>query len=144
MPFALNLQQFLLSVAIRQRRINCEAETKFLQRDRRVADFWHLRALKFGALMLILPHLGLAEQELADGFVRESKQNSAAAAGPALQSLTLEQAVKRVTRQSGGKILSARRIQTRKGPMFRIKVLTRTGRVRVVQIAEFEPPSVSK
>ncbi len=54
---------------------------------------------------------------------------------------TLEQAVKRVTRESGGKILSARRIQTRQGPVFRIKVLTRAGRVRVVQIAEFEVPT---
>ena len=99
-------------------------------RDRSVADFWHLRGLVIGVLILLLPHFGFAEQK-----------NSAAPAAPALQSLTLEQAVKRVTRQSGGKILSARRIQTRKGPMFRIKVLTRTGRVRVVQIAEFEPPS---
>ncbi len=81
--------------------------------------------------MLILPQFGFAEEE-----------NPAIPAAPALQSLTLEQAVKRVTRQSGGKILSARRIQTRKGPMFRIKVLTRTGRVRVVQIAEFEPPTI--
>lgn len=99
-------------------------------RDRSVADFWHLRRLVMGVLILFLPHFGFAEQE-----------NSAAPAAPALQSLTLEQAVKRVTRQSGGKILSARRIQTRKGPMFRIKVFTRTGRVRVVEIPEFEPPT---
>ncbi len=112
MPFASNFQQCFFKVP-------------------GVADFWHLRAIVIGVLMLILPHLGFAEQE-----------KSAAPAAPALQSLTLEQAVKRVTRQSGGKILSARRIQTRKGPMFRIKVLTRTGRVRVVQIAEFEPPAV--
>ena len=116
MPIALNLQQHFLKV-------------------RAATDFWHLRTLVFGVLMLTLPHFGFAEQE-------QAKQNSSAPASPALQSLTLEQAVKRVTRQSGGKILSARRIQTRKGPMFRIKVLTRTGRVRVVQIAEFEPPSV--
>ncbi len=118
MPIALNLQQYFLKV-------------------RAATDFWHLRTVFFGVLMLTLPHFGFAEQE-------QAKQNSSAPASPALQSLTLEQAVKRVTRQSGGKILSARRIQTRKGPMFRIKVLTRTGRVRVVQIAEFEPPSVSK
>ena len=136
MPIALNLQQFLFASANRP-------TDKFFEEPHRT-DFWHLRAIVIGALMLILPHFGLAEQEKADGFVSESKQNSAASAAPALQSLTLEQAVKRVTRQSGGKILSARRIQTRKGPMFRIKVLTRTGRVRVVQIAEFEPPSVSK
>ena len=108
-------------------------------KDRAVTDFWHLRALALGVLILILSHLEPAEQEQAKSFVCQSKQNSATPAAPALQSLTLEQAVKRVTRQSGGKILSARRIQTRKGPMFRIKVLTRTGRVRVVQIAEFEP-----
>ena len=116
----------------------------FFFKVRGVTDFWHLRALAFGVLILILPYLGFAEQEVATGFVCQDKQNSAAPAAPALQSLTLEQAVKRVTKQSGGKILSARRIQTRNGPMFRIKVLTRTGRVRVVQIAEFEPPSVSK
>lgn len=101
-------------------------------KDRGAIDFWHLRALFVGFFILLVPQLGFAEEE-----------NTALPAAPALQSLTLEQAVKRVTRQSGGKILSARRIQTRKGPMFRIKVLTRTGRVRVVQIAEFEPPTSS-
>ena len=122
MPFASNLQQFFF-------------------KDHSVTDFWHLRALIIGVLILTPTYLGYAEQQLAKGFVCQDKQNSAAPVTPALQSLTLEQAVKRVTRQSGGKILSARRIQTRKGPMFRIKVLTRTGRVRVVQIAEFEPPT---
>ncbi len=117
MTIALNLQRELF-------------KPSFFLKEHGVADFWHLRALLIGVLILILPNLGFAEQE-----------NSAAPVAPPLQSLTLEQAVKRVTRQSGGKILSARRIQTRKGPMFRIKVLTRTGRVRVVQIAEFEPPS---
>jgi hypothetical protein len=71
-------------------------------------------------------------------------QNPASApadATPTSQTLTLKQAVARVLRESGGKILSARRIQTRHGPMFRIKVLTRTGRVRVVQIAESEAPT---
>ncbi len=101
-------------------------------KGRDVADFWHLRAIFIGVLILLLPQFGFAEEEIP-----------AIPAAPALQSLTLEQAVKRVRRQSGGKILSARRIQTRKGPMFRIKVLTRTGRVRVVQIAEFEPPTSS-
>ena len=109
---------------------------------RGATDFWHLRAPAIAVLMLVIPNLAFADHKLAHSFVCQSKQIPAATATPALQSLTLEQAVKRVTRQSGGKILSARRIQTRKGPEFRIKVLTRTGRVRVVQIAEFEPPSV--
>ena len=133
MPFASNLQQLSAVSPIGR---------DLFFKDRGATDFWHLRTLAIGALILIFPHLGRAEQEVANRFVCQSEQNSAAPVTPALQSLTLEQAVKRVTRQSGGKILSARRIQTRKGPMFRIKVLTRTGRVRVVQIAEFEPPSV--
>jgi hypothetical protein len=70
--------------------------------------------------------------------------NNPIESAPASQTLTLKQAVARVLRESGGKILSARRIQTRHGPMFRIKVLTRTGRVRVVQIAESEPSRTLK
>ena len=123
MSFVLNLQQLFFKV-------------------RDAIDFWHLRATAIAVLILCLPNLAFADQGLGYGFVCQDEQISAAPVKPALQSLTLEQAVKRVTRQSGGKILSARRIQTRKGPMFRIKVLTRTGLVRVVEIAEFEPPSV--
>jgi hypothetical protein len=79
------------------------------------------------AMLWMLGQFGLANSD-----------NTAAPAATTAQVITLEQAVKRVTRESGGKILSARRIQTRQGPVFRIKVLTRTGRVRVVQIAESE------
>jgi hypothetical protein len=50
--------------------------------------------------------------------------------------LTLKQAVAQVRRESGGKILSARTIKTTRGDAYRIKVLTREGRVRVVQISE--------
>lgn len=125
MPIALDHQQWFCLVKT--------FNPMHFYKTRPVSDFWHLRALAIGVLILILPYFAFAEQE-----------KSANPATPALQSLTLERAVKRVMRQSGGKILSARRIQTRNGPMFRIKVLTRTGRVRVVQIAEFEPPAVPK
>ena len=56
------------------------------------------------------------------------------------QTLTLAQAIKHVRHATPGKILSARRIQTSQGPAYRIKVLTRTGLVRVVQVAESVAP----
>jgi hypothetical protein len=54
--------------------------------------------------------------------------------------LTLKQAVAKVQRESGGKILSARTMKTAQGDAYRIKVLTPQGRVRVVQI----PKNVTK
>lgn len=46
----------------------------------------------------------------------------------------LSEAVTRAQRENDGKVLSVRRMETPTGLSFRIKLLTRTGRVRVVQI----------
>ena len=47
---------------------------------------------------------------------------------------SLRHAVAQVQKETDGKILSARTILTPHGPMFRIKVLTRSGRVRIIQV----------
>jgi hypothetical protein len=60
----------------------------------------------------------------------------ACSATPALaqRALNLQEAVERVQQETGGKILSAETVRIGRQKMFRIKVLTPDGRVRVVQI----------
>ena len=66
--------------------------------------------------------------------------SSAAAAGrarvllAATATLTLDQATARVRRESGGRILSAGRVQRKGRPMYRFKVLTPQGRVRTLWV----------
>lgn len=55
-------------------------------------------------------------------------------AGGALAAESLRHAVAQVQKETDGKILSARTILTPHGQMFRIKVLTRSGRVRIIQV----------
>lgn len=52
----------------------------------------------------------------------------------AQRALNLQEAVERVQQETGGKILSAETVRIGRQKMFRIKVLTPDGRVRVVQI----------
>ncbi len=51
--------------------------------------------------------------------------------GISVGGISLEQAVKRVRRDSGGRILSAQTVRQKGRRVHRIKVLTREGRVRV-------------
>lgn len=59
-----------------------------------------------------------------------------AGAGPALAqgADSLQDAVERVQRETSGKILSAETVRIGRQKMYRIKVLTPDGRVRVVQV----------
>ncbi|QBB69474.1 hypothetical protein ELE36_03270 [Pseudolysobacter antarcticus] len=56
------------------------------------------------------------------------------AAGSAHAEVTLQQAIEKVQRDTGGKVLSAEPIQVGKKKIYRIKVLTRDGQVRVIQV----------
>jgi len=57
--------------------------------------------------------------------------DQAAPAGPA--EISLEQAVARVQKDTDGRILAAEEVHIGKKKLYRVKVLTRDGRVRVVQ-----------
>ena len=57
-----------------------------------------------------------------------------AAPAAAQRAVNLQEAVERVQQETGGKILSAETVRIGRQKMFRIKVLTPDGRVRVVQI----------
>ena len=52
----------------------------------------------------------------------------------AQRALNLQEAVERVQAQTGGRILSAETVRIGRTKVYRIKVLTREGRVRVVQV----------
>ncbi len=54
-------------------------------------------------------------------------------AGP-VGALTLQEAVAQVERETGGKILSAETIRVGRNMIYRIKVLTPDGRIRVFQL----------
>lgn len=54
-------------------------------------------------------------------------------AGP-VSALTLQEAVAQVERETGGKILSAETIRVGPNVIYRIKVLTPDGRIRVFQL----------
>ena len=59
-----------------------------------------------------------------------------AAPAPAFaqRAVTLRDAVEQVERSTGGKVIAASRVRVGKSKMFRIKVLTADGRVRVIQV----------
>ncbi|HET6632516.1 MAG TPA: hypothetical protein VFG73_07405 [Rhodanobacteraceae bacterium] len=48
--------------------------------------------------------------------------------------LTLQQAVDQVQADSGGRVLAADTVRSRRGGKYRIKILTADGRVRVVEV----------
>jgi uncharacterized membrane protein YkoI len=48
--------------------------------------------------------------------------------------LTLDQAVRKVQRETGGRILAADAVLSAGGPVYRIKVLLPSGRVKVIQV----------
>lgn len=56
----------------------------------------------------------------------------------------LHDAVEQVRRESGGEILSAQSVQTREATVYRIKVLTRDGRVEVHQVVANDAPSFDR
>jgi hypothetical protein len=67
----------------------------------------------------------------------KSQATESTAASATLQpARSMTEAATQVQNQSGGKILSIRRIQSRKGPHFRVKLLTVGGSVRVVNVPE--------
>jgi uncharacterized membrane protein YkoI len=60
----------------------------------------------------------------------------ALAAAPVMgqRAISLQDAVDRVQRETGGKILSAETVRQGRASVYRIKVLTREGRVQVVTV----------
>jgi hypothetical protein len=86
------------------------------------------------ALAETSPPQGIGGFEAPDGArKRERRAPENAAQAP---EMTVKEAILQLKREPGDKILWARRLQTRRGVAFRIKVLTRAGGVRVVQIAQ--------
>jgi len=64
------------------------------------------------------------------------------AAGPAAAARSLQEAIARVERDTHGKVLSAETKHNGRSTVYRIKVLTREGQVRVVEVpADDERPS---
>jgi uncharacterized membrane protein YkoI len=59
---------------------------------------------------------------------------AASAPAAAQRAISLQDAVDRVQRETGGKILSAETVQQGRASVYRIKVLTREGRVQVVTV----------
>jgi hypothetical protein len=57
-----------------------------------------------------------------------------AAPAAAQRAISLQDAVDRVQRETGGKILSAETVRQGRASVYRIKVLTREGRVQVVTV----------
>jgi|SRR5690348_283317 len=70
----------------------------------------------------------------APAFARKPPPHSAPAAPSPPHPSTLEQAVKQVQRQTHGHILAADTVPRGKANVYRIKVLTPQGQVRVVQM----------
>jgi hypothetical protein len=64
------------------------------------------------------------------------------AAGPAFAVVTLQDAIAKVERETHGKVLSAETKRNGRSTVYRIKVLTRDGQVRVIEVpAEDDRPS---
>ncbi len=59
---------------------------------------------------------------------------AAVAPAGAQRAISLQDAVDRVQRETGGKILSAESVSQGRADVYRIKVLTREGRVQVVTV----------
>ena len=57
-----------------------------------------------------------------------------ALATPAWAQMGRDQAVAAAQRQTGGRVLAVERVESSSGPMWRVKVVTPKGEVRVVQI----------
>jgi flagellar basal body L-ring protein FlgH len=60
------------------------------------------------------------------------------------QQMSLENAVQHVQQQTNGRILAADSIQNGRNKLYRIKVLTPDGHVRVMQLHSNDTPSSSK
>ncbi len=57
---------------------------------------------------------------------------------------SLQEAIDRVQRENGGKILSAETVNMGRGKVYRVKVLTPGGQVRTLQVTAATPPAASK
>ncbi|UXI68087.1 PepSY domain-containing protein [Tahibacter amnicola] len=62
-----------------------------------------------------------------------------AASAPAIAQLTLEEAVERVQKEIQCRVLKAEELTVGRKKLYRIKLLTRDGRVQVVKISAEEP-----
>jgi hypothetical protein len=78
--------------------------------------------------------LGCAMLCATPAFARKSPPRTAPAASAPARPVTLEQAVKQVQRQTHGHILATDTVTRGKTNVYRIKVLTPQGQVRVVQM----------
>jgi len=64
-----------------------------------------------------------------------------AAAGPAAAAASLQDAISKVERETHGKVLSAETKHNGRSTVYRIKVLTRDGQVRVIEVPADEERS---
>jgi hypothetical protein len=62
-------------------------------------------------------------------------------AGPALAAASLQEAISKVERETHGKVLSAETKHNGRSIVYRIKVLTRDGQVRVIEVPADEDRS---
>ena len=63
------------------------------------------------------------------------------AAGPAVAAASLQEAISKVERETHGKVLSAETKHNGRSTVYRIKVLTRDGQVRVIEVPADEERS---
>ncbi len=66
-----------------------------------------------------------------------------ALAAPAWAQMGRDQAAAAAQRQTGGRVLAVERVDSRSGPMWRVKVVTSRGEVRVVLIQAEDGPGVA-
>jgi uncharacterized membrane protein YkoI len=62
-------------------------------------------------------------------------------AGPAAAAASLQEAISKVERETHGKVLSAETKHNGRSTVYRIKVLTRDGQVRVIEVPADEERS---
>jgi len=85
-----------------------------------------------GILLIMALHPALADTPRWSQGLRHPDMSESR--GISTGGVSLEQAVKRVRRDSGGRILSAQTVREEGRQVHRIKVLTREGRVRVYTV----------
>jgi starvation-inducible outer membrane lipoprotein len=88
------------------------------------------------ALLLLL-------SALSQSMAQEAKNKTTVKYARAASSMA--EAASQVQAESGGKVLSIKRMQSRKGEIFfRVKVLTADSRVRVVLVPETKPAATAR
>ncbi len=76
---------------------------------------------------LKLPALMLIAMVTVPGAVHAAKDRGG-------ETLSAEQAAASVQRQTGGRVLGAEPVQTESGPAYHVKILTKSGQVRIIEI----------